>query len=357
MDSLDDLAKIAELDKGNILGSIESFASQIKQVWTEIFSRELPKGCSLAKNVVITGMGGSALGGRIVDSLIYERVRVPVEVFTEYRLPNYVSKETLVILCSYSGNTAETISAAHEAIKKEACIFGITTGGNLGELLKNEKLPAFVFEPRANPANQPRMGLGYSITAVLALLARCGFIVISNEEITNIFTSLEKLKDIYGPRIPREENIAKKLAFKLKHKIPILIASEHLVGAAHAFKNMLNENAKTFSNLFDIPELNHHLLEGLRNPAQAKEFFYFLFLESSLYSSEVQKRYPITRDVVEKNEVESEKLMFKTNSKLEQIFEVICMGSYVSFYLAMLYGIDPTPIPWVDYFKSELAKK
>ena len=357
MDSLDDLGKISELDKGNILGSIEALSSQIKQVWVEIFNSDPPKECFLAKNVVISGMGGSALGGRIIDSLVYERVRVPIEVLTEYKLPNYVSKETLVILCSYSGNTAETVSAAHEALKKDANIFGITTGGKLGELFNKENLPSYIFEPRANPSNQPRMGVGYSITAILAILAKCGFLVISNEEITKVFTSLESQKDFYGPRIPHQENIAKRTALKLKHKIPILIASEHLVGAAHAFKNMFNENSKCFSVLFDLPELNHHLMEGLKFPAEAKKFFYFLFFKSDLYSSEIQKRYPITQDVVAKNEVESEIYTFKTKTKLEQIFELISLGSYVSFYLAMLYGIDPSPIPWVDYFKNELAKK
>jgi len=160
----------------------------------------------------------------------------------------------------------------------------------------------------------------------------------------------------HSARIPTSQNVAKNLATSLFNKQVILVASEHLLGAAHAFKNQLNENSKTFAALFDLPELNHHLLEGLANPKAAKTMLHFLFLDSKLYSPEVSKRYPLTAEVVEKNNVATSTFETVSNTKIEQIFELLTLGEYVSFYLSILYDTDPTPIVWVDYFKKKLSE-
>ncbi len=356
MRNLDSEKEIKDFDKGKVLESVRRLPAQVEQAWAEINKLKFPKACSLAKNVVIAGMGGSALGGRIIDSLVPFRARAPIEIFTEYHLPNYVNKDTLVIASSYSGNTEETISATREALKKGAQIFGITTGGKLGELLKKENLPSYIYTPKENPAKQPRLALGYSVMATMAILARCGFIILSQDEIKSAVSTLEEFIKEFDSHVPEDKNLAKRMAVKLKGKIPILVASEHLVGALHAFKNQLNEGSKTFSVSFDIPELNHHLMEGLRNPAMAKEYLYFLFFESKLYSSRIQKRYPITREVVEKNEIDYSVYQLRSSKKIQQIFEALSFGSFVHFYLAFLYGVDPLKVPWVDYFKEKLAK-
>lgn len=348
--------EIEKFDKGNVLESIRRLPAQVEQAWEEVSSLKIPKACAAVNNVVICGMGGSALGGRIVDSLMADRVRTPIEVISDYDVPNYVGPKSLVIATSYSGNTEETVSAAHRALIKKAEIFGITTGGKLAEFLKKEKIPAYIYEPKENPSNQPRLGLGYSIAATMAILARCGFITLAEEDIKSALSSLRKFSQEFDNCVPENKNLAKRMALKLRGKIPILIASEHLIGALHAFKNQLNEGSKTFSASFDIPELNHHLMEGLRNPAMAKEYLYFLFFESKLYSSRIQKRYPITREVVEKNEVDYGVYPLRSGKKIQQIFEVLSFGSFVHFYLAYIYGVDPLKIPWVDYFKEKLAK-
>lgn len=356
MQSLDSLKEIKKLDKGGVLSSIENLTGQIRQAWKEVKGGEVPASCSLAKNVIVSGMGGSALGGRIVDSLLADRARVPIEVFTEYNLPNYVKAETLVILCSYSGNTEETLSAGKEALNRGAMLYGITTGGKLKEFLKVNGVQGYIFDPRANPSNQPRMGLGYSIASVLAVLSKCEFINLLDSEIEDVITATTQFVTDYGVAKDETNNPAKSIARKLKGKIPIIVASEHLVGSAHTFKNQLNENAKTFSAIFDIPELNHHLMEGLKNPYEIKNILHFLFIESQHYSKRVKVRYPLTREVVEKNDIGTEIYRAQGLKKIIEIFEILILSSYVSFYLAMLYDLDPTPIPWVDYFKQELSK-
>ena len=354
MSDIDSHNAVKKIDKGGILDSIIALPHQVDAAFREVSKIEIPEEYAQAKNIVVTGMGGSALGGRIIDSLTIGSIRAPLEVFTEPTLPKYVNSDTLVIVSSYSGNTAETLSALGDAIEKKAKVFGICTGGKMEEILKKEKLPAYIFNPTANPSNQPRMGLGYSITAVATVLSKLKFTDTSQSDFVGVIRSMGELIADFGPDSPNEKNSAKSLALKLKGKIPVIIASEHLVGAAHAFKNQLNENSKTFSLLFDIPEMNHHLLEGLKNPALAKKFLHFLLLESELYSSVIKKRYPVSMDVIEQNGVEASVYKLQTPSKLQQIYELLVLGSFVSLYLAILYDIDPSPIPWVDYFKSKL---
>lgn len=354
---LDSLAEIAKLDSGKILESIRALPDQFAQAWNEVGELTIPDQCRIAKNIIVCGMGGSALGGRVIDSLEFDRIRVPIETVTDYKVPNYVSSDTLVILSSYSGNTEETIWAGHEAYKKGAQIFGITTGGKLGQFLKENNLASYIFDPKHNPSGQPRMGLDYSIAALLAVLCQCDFIHVTEGDLKEITASLTEFIDAYDARVPESENQAKVLAKKLLGKAVAIVASDHLIGICHAFKNQLNENSKTFSMLFELPEANHHLMEGLRFPPKLREVIVFLFFESDKYSEEVQRRYPITTEVVERNGYPTATYTTIAKSRLSQIFEILVFGSYVSFYLAMLNEVDPTPIPWVDYFKQKLSEK
>jgi len=354
MTNLDSREEISVLDSKNILASIEKLPDQIEQGWEDLRSSSVPESCHLARNVVVSGMGGSALGGRIVDSLMEDKVRSPIEVFTQFRLPDYVNQNTFVILCSYSGNTEETLTVAREVLTRGASVFCITTGGKLKEFMEEHKLDGFVIDPKNNPSGQPRMGLGYSVIATLGALAKCGFINLLDSEVKEAVASAREVNAKFSVDVPTSQNAAKMIAGGLMGKIPVLVASEHLLGAAHAFKNQLNENAKTFANLFDIPELNHHLMEGLSHPDSLKEVLHFLFLESDYYSKEIQTRYPITYEVVEKQGIDTTIYKLTEKRKFPQIFEALILGSYISFYLAMLNGIDPAPIPWVDYFKDKL---
>ena len=346
--------EIKKIDTGFVLDSIRKLPDQVEQAWKEVKLLPTPKECSLAKNVVIAGMGGSALGGRIIDSLIPERARTPIEVFTQFHIPKYVNKDTLVIISSYSGNTEETISDFYEALNKNAQIFGITTGGKLAELFKQNNIPSYIFEPKENPSGQPRFGLGYSVAGILALLSRCEFIFTLDEEMEKCVEEIRKLTKDFDVTKPQNSNLAKSIALKIYNTIPIIVASEHLLGSAHSFKNQINETAKSFSSLFDIPELNHHLMEGLKYPSKSKELLNFIFIESKLYSANVIKRYPITMDVVGKNSINYFKYTASLETKMMQVFEIMILGSFVSFYLALLYGADPKSIPWVDYFKEKL---
>ena len=339
-----------------IADTIRAYPLQIKQAWEEIKSIYIPEEYQNVENVILCGMGGSALGGRIIDALIQERLRVPFEIYTEYHVPNYVNEKTLVIASSYSGNTEETINATYEALNKGAKVFGAVTGGKLAEIFKENKIPSYVFNPKHNPSDQPRMGLGYACGIILSLLTKLKLIQVLEEEVEEAVNKMNELLTEYNENSPSHKNLAFSYAQKLKDKIPVFIASEHLVGAAYSNKNQINENSKTFALLFDIPELNHHLLEGLIHPAKIRHLIQFIFIKSDLYSERVLKRYPITQDVMEKNGFDVHVYSPSSEKKLTQVFETLIFGSMTSYYLARDYKLNIVEIPWVDYFKEKMSK-
>lgn len=354
MNSLDNLDEIKKIDKSNLIDSIYNLPDQVTQAWEEMFLLNIKQDFSEVRNIVVAGMGGSALGARVIDSLLFERIRVPLEIVTDFRLPSYVGSSTLLVLSSYSGNTDETINCYYEADKRKAKVFGITTGGKLETMLAKDGRDSYVFKPYNNPSGQPRMSLGYSITSLLAFLTRFDFAEVGDEEIFEITAFLKNFTREFSVDKPESENLAKSFSKKLKNNAVFVIAGEHLTGVAHAFKNQLNENAKTFSALFDLPELDHHLLEGLKNPGTLKENSLFVIFNSELYSRELLKVVKATSEIISSANFPFVFVPTRGNTKLEQIYEVLVFGSFVSYYLALLYDIDPTPIPTVDLFKKKL---
>lgn len=331
-------------DTLNILGSIQAFPDQCAQVISEIAQATVPPSCHLVNNIVISGMGGSALGGRVIASLERQTLRVPITVSTEYHLPNFANEKTLVIISSYSGETEETLSALAEARSRGCQIFVLTTGGKLGQLAKQFNLPHYLLNPIHNPSRQPRMSLGYEVTAMLALLSRC--------QLIHPIKDFSRLPDFLRSR--QSTMNYELLAKNLVGRIPVFLVSEHLKGAVHAMKNQLNENAKTFAVVFDLPEANHHLMEGLAHPPSNPENLGVVMVDSPHYHPEVRKRYPLTRTVVSKHHIPVFDFPLAGPNRVFEALDVIQSGAYLAYYLSQEYGIDPGPIPWVDWFKDEL---
>ncbi len=335
------------LDTLGVGGSVTAFPDQCAQVIEEMANLSLPSDYHLVENVVVSGMGGSALGGRIVASLERQVLKVPVVISTEYHLPNFVSEKSLVIVASYSGTTEETVYSLKEAQARNSKIFVLATGGELAKVAESANLPSYIFQPKHNPSNQPRMALGYSIVSILMLLARCGLIhpLADLGQLPSYLRSRQERSDLYL-----------KTARSLVGRTPVIVSSEHLKGAAHGFRNQINENAKLFADLFDLPELNHHLLEGLSFPKSNPDNLAFLFLKSSKYQESVAKRYPVTQEIVRKNNIPHFQLDFHGPSRLYEAMEMVQAGSFMAYYLALLNGVDPGPIPWVSWYKDQFQK-
>ena len=354
MNILDNLKWVKRLDNGNILRSIDLLPKQIEQAWQDVKQIELPVEYRNFKKVVINGMGGSGLGGHIIQSLFFDKLKIPLLNIHSYIVPGSVDKETLYIISSYSGNTEEPLSTIISARKKNAKFLAITSGGRLSEMIKSKKIYGYLFNDKYNLSQQPRMGIGYSLFGLMALLKKCNLLKIGDEQIRDGLGSLTKSKSFFDFNAIINDNPVKKMAEQIQNRMPIIIIADFLAGNAHLLANQINENAKNFSNYFVLSELNHHLLESLKYPRSNSKNLIFLFFESGLYHSKNQKRLQITRDVLHKNKINYLTYVLQAKDKLSQSLEMAIFGSYLSFYLAVLNNVNPSFIPWVDYFKAQL---
>lgn len=356
MNILDGLKKMQRLDKQGMLQSIESLGLQCQQAWDETKKIRIPAGYRGVQNVLINGMGGSGLGGHVIESVFGEKMAIPFRVINSYTLPGYVNSRTLYILSSYSGTTEEILATFNAARRRRAKLLIICAGGKLAALAKRYHIPSYIFTPRFNPCNQPRMGLGYSVIGIIGLLAKCGILKISEAELRATIATIVTYHKKFGAKVGIKSNQAKKVAIALQNRIPILVAAQHLSGNAHIASNQINENSKNFAAYFIISELNHHLMEGLPFPIGNRRNLAFLFLESELYLPKMQKRFLITKKVLQKSRIPFVSYRATGAQPMTQVIETLLFGSYVNYYLAMLNGINPSPIVFVDYFKKQLEK-
>lgn len=351
---IDSREKIAELDKSNALGSIELLADQIREAWEETQSIHFePK--AEVRNVVVNGMGGSGLGAHVIKHVFKDMLTVPLEVMNSYTLPNYVSKNTLVVISSYSGNTEEPLHSIAQAEEKSAQIMTITAGGKLHALAQEKNYPSYFINPKFNPSNQPRMAIGNSVFGQIGMLAKAGILTLTDQEVEEVITTVIRTIEHNTVETPTDTNQAKLIAFECLERKPIFVGSEFLEGAIHVSANQFNENAKIFADYKIVPELNHHLMEGLQFPQTNQGSHLFLFMNSDLYLPSNQKRMNITQEIVEKNHIDTLKVQLTSETKLAQAFESITLLAFANFYLSMLEGIDPSPIPFVDEFKEKLS--
>ena len=336
--------------------SIDALPKQLQQSYEESQLISVPDEYKKVKNIVVCGMGGSRFPALIIMQLFKTKLRIPIVVNDDYHLPGFVNEETLVILSSYSGTTEEIITVGKEAKGKKAKLTGLCAGGDIASFLKSENAPMYVFDPIHNPSGQPRIGFGYTVGGILGLLVAFGFLSEVKNDITQAIENLPSLLKPFGFDQPKEQNPAKQLADQLHETYPYYVVSEHLTGVGNSIANQTNETAKAISSFRVIPELNHHLMEGLKHPTELKKLARFVFFYSKNYSTPIQKRFQITKDVVEQNNIKTVWYELKGTTNVEQVFELMGLGSYLSMYLSTLYDEDPTVIPYVDYFKEQLKK-
>lgn len=349
---LDSRDSIKKLDKSNLLGSVEALPDQIQDAWEQTKTLSFPNTYPNIKNIIVSGMGGSALGALVIKRLFKEELTLPIEIYPHYHLPGYASSESLVILSSYSGTTEETLAAANDAIRTNAKVVAITGGGKLAELAKAHNWPIYLIDAKFNPSQQPRMAIGYAVFGLLSIFAKMGLINLAESEILNLVDSLRESATQLNP--DNSDNLAKNLAFSAYDKHIILVAAEHLIGSAHVFNNQLNENAKTLTSEWHLPEFNHHYMEAISFPKLAKDNTLFILFNSALYHERVQKRVMLTKNLLEQKGYEAQVILATSPTKLAQVFETIQIGEFVALYLPILYGIDPAAIPNVDWFKQEM---
>lgn len=354
---LDNQSIYKKLDKHFVSQSIRQLLDQINQVVDDSSSIKIPVEFGQCKNILVNGMGGSSTGARIVKSLFSEKLKVPFNIEPGYILHNYVSKNTLYVIVSYSGNTEEPLSTFLDAKRRGAKIIAIAEDkpeSALQKLMVKENIPGYIFTTINNPSKQPRLGVGYTMFAIIALLMRTGYLSIKRDDVKNYIANLKKAAVLLYPEQSTKNNPAKKIGNGLSNKNVVIVGAEHLEGNLYSLRNQINETAKQFSCYLTLPDLNHYAMEGLANPKFNKKNLIFFFVDSKLYHPRVQRRAELTKQVVVKNGIKIISHQLRGKTKLEQSFEMLQLGSWISYYLGILNSVDPVKIPWVDWFKKEL---
>lgn len=355
---LDQNAVYSKYDKKHTLESIRAFPDQCAQAWKEALRISIPKSYRSCSNIVVSAMGGSGLGAHLIKAVFEYNLAKPVEIVNHYALPSYVGKETLVLLTSYSGTTEEVLSAAIQAKKRNAKLLGITAGGELGVWLRRKNVPSYFFNPLYNISGQPRLGTGYLLASALVFLQKVGALKgvgalpkIYEAAFKDVRQAVARFDSGHSTKV----NAAKKMALNLFNHSVLIFGSEHLVGNAHIFANQINETAKQFAAWFTLPEMNHHLLEGLTFPRKNANATAAVFFESDFYHLRVRSRYKVAQEVLQKQRISSHAWHPHGATRFSHALETYAFGAFTSFYLALLNRTDPSKIPWVDYFKKKLA--
>lgn len=334
--------------------AIASLPEHCKAAWQATQSIRVPASWQDTTSVVLSGMGGSGLAGHVLASTFAESLSVPAVVLNDYHLPAFVGARTLVIALSYSGETEETLAVYREARARRCRRVVLTTGGILSRYAKEDGVPRYVFPVLLSSSQWPRIAGGSLFVGLLGMLSRIGLITIGNKEMDR---ALEHVKAVTAKNVESvslAKNPAKSLARELVGRIPVLVGEAHRAGSLHVWANCFHETAKTFSARHVLPELNHHLLEGLGHPREARRFLRWVGIAPK--SGALLRRYQLTKKIVEKHGMRWIEAPLEDGSKLEQVLELLSLSYFSSFYLGLENRENPSLTPWVDYFKKQLAK-
>lgn len=357
MADINNTDEMKKLDPSGVLASTGMFADQCEQAWNESRAVAFPDAYKKVKNIVVCGMGGSRFTPKAIGSLYRKKITVPYEICEDYTVPGYVNADSLVILSSFSGTTEEVLAAGRDAQKKGAKLAGVMKkDSQIATFLAEQNAPGYFFDPKFNPCGQPRIGGGYLLMGHLGLLHGLGFVTLEDKEIAEAIAFARDFAKKLNADIPTDQNPAKQLAMRLKDTHLFVITAEFLKGFGNGMANQVNETAKMISDYRYISELNHHMLEGLSYPDTLRKNGLFLFFKSHCYSDPIRKRFAITKEVVEKQHVATHEIELTGPNKPSQLLEAFTLSGYTTFYMAMLHDLDPVAIPWVTYFKDELAK-
>jgi glucose/mannose-6-phosphate isomerase len=351
--NLDDSPRFSELDPGGMLARIGELPRQCRAAWSLVQALELPPGYGAVRHVTILGMGGSAIGGALLQGLVAGECAVPITVVRDYALPAFVrGPEHLVVGCSYSGNTEETLSALGQAVERGTRPVAVTTGGELAALAQERGIPLVRFDYQS----QPRAALGYSFTLLLGLSCRLGLVRDHAADLEEAVQVMEAWQAEIRPEVPTARNAAKSLAGRLEDRLPVVFGAGFLAAVANRWKTQFNENGKHWAFFEVLPELHHNTVVGLGIPQAVRDRALVLMLRSNLDHPRVQVRWEVTRELLKRERVVAETLRGRGESRLAQMLSLIHFGDYVSFYLAMLNGVDPTPVETIAFLKRRLAE-
>lgn len=358
---LDDLKKIRQMDPQDMLGAVETFDRQCQVAYQMARAIKLPK-MKDVENVVVLGMGGSAIGGDLLRCYMSEILSVPIIVLRGYEVPRWVSQRTLAIASSYSGATEETLSAYREARKRGARIVVQTQGSTLGKMAQKDGFAWVNITPpryfHGAPIYQPRAALGYSFFPMLGIIEKVFPVPEQALAVKEAISIMKRCIDAYRREVPLKSNVAKKLAVACFKHLPIIYsAQERLEVVAMRWRAQFNENSKILALTNVLPEMNHNEIVGWSGVQKFPQKWPVIFLQDKGDHRQVKRRFEIIAEIIRPLCAEIYSLNSDGRGLLARLFSLICLGDFVSVYLAVLNKVDPSPVPPIAYLKAQLASK
>ena len=348
MSGLDDPA-LLKLDASDMFGRIAELGEQLIHAWDGTADLAIPARAADATSIVVTGMGGSATAGDYFVSICFGSSVLPVKVVRGYSVPNYVSERTFVVVSSYSGNTAEALAAYDDAWKRGASMLVVTTGGRLGERAQSDGVPWH----HIGYQSLPRVAIAHSLAPLLRAGAMLGLCTITDDDVRGAGYMHSAFVDAdLHPSVPMRSNPAKQIAMALHRRTPLILGAEHLAPVAVRFKNQIAENGKTIAAADALPEADHNVVVGLETGKVSGASLSLVTFESQLYDARTRNRGEATADHFEAAGIPVHRIELGGSTLLQQLLLGTAWGDYVSCYLALLNGVDPTPIPQIERLKT-----
>ena len=351
--NLDDLERFKQLDTLNMLGEIDNLPDQLAYAFQLGMKHDLPDWKNF-RQIVIAGMGGSAIGADLLASYCASLAHLPVSVHRDYSLPVHArGEESLVICSSHSGNTEETLDAFESARKAECRIVVVCTGGELAKRAKENNIPIWTFDH----AGQPRAAVGFSFGLLLAMFQRLGFIPDQSKEMEDAVASMKRTQQHLKADVPAVKNPAKRYAGQLMGRWVTFMGSGLLSVVARRWKGQINEVAKAGANFEFLPEADHNTLAGTKNPEETLNAHTMtLFLRAPSDHPRNRLRSDLTRKAFMLEGMNTDYIDARGNTPLAHMWTSILFGDYMSYYLAMGYGVAPTPIQALVEFKEAMKE-
>lgn len=348
--ALDDVDAIKSLDSQDQFGMVAGLADQVIDAY-RAGADIIEDGGGEVGGITVAGMGGSAIGGDMVAEAYGESLPGSMSTVRGYSLPGWVSGRSLVFAVSYSGNTEETVSVLGEALERGCRVVCISTGGEVGRIAAERELPLVEVPSRL----QPRAAMGYLSIPLAACLESLGLVEDVGGDVEETASVLEGLSALYSPENPAEGNPAKQLAVQLKDKIPVIYGCELTAVAANRWKCQINENAKSLAFFNEFPELNHNEIVGWEQPQALIGEFRVIYLRDGYNHPQNDRRMEITADLLSGGAGGIYSHSSSGESRLARLFSSIYLGDYVSLYLAVLNGVDPSPVARIEDLKKRLG--
>ena len=350
--NLNDMDRFRLIDPENFLGHIQTLPEQLQTAWNlgQSLSLSLKQGI---KTILIAGMGGSAIGADLLAAYLANSCAIPVYILRDYELPTWAEgSKTLVIASSHSGDTEETFSIFEQALENRCQVLSISSGGKLTAAAQKAGVPAWTFEHEG----QPRAAVGYTFGLLLALVSRLGLITDQEKEISSTVQAMHSQQAHFEPDVPVVKNPAKRMAGQLYGRWVTIMGSGYLAPVARRWKCQINEVAKAWAQFEFLPEADHNTLAGCFYPSELINQMMVLFLQAPSDHPRNRLRSDLTRKGFMLQGMNTDFINAVGDVPMAHMWTVLHYGDYVSYYLAMAYEVDPSPVGVIQELKDEMKR-